>query len=64
MNIIKIPKYADICLECQHHIRHQDEIMLNHEFLECTLMKQGMKSWEAHDAAQGVYDYSTVMEDD
>lgn len=46
------------------NIRHQDVIMLNHEFLECTLMKQGMKSWEAHDVAQGVYDYSSVMEDD
>ena len=45
-------------------IRNQDIVLLNHEFLELTLMKQGLDPLTAHEITESVYNYAVVMGDD
>lgn len=42
-------------------IKERDIVLLNHEFLEHTLMTQGLSTREAHKQAQNVYNYAVMV---
>ena len=43
------------------NIKERDIVLLNHEFLEHTLMTQGLSTREAHKQAQNVYNYAVMV---
>ena len=43
------------------NIQERDIVLLNHEFLEHTLMRQGTPVREAHEQAQEVYNYAAMV---
>jgi hypothetical protein len=46
------------------NIQERDIVLLNHEFLEHTLMRQGRTVQEAHKQAQNVYNYAVMVRRD
>jgi len=45
------------------HIKPQDIVLLNHEFLESVIMSEGIKQDKAHRKAEDVYNYSSLLEE-
>ena len=43
------------------NIKERDIVLLNHEYIESIFMKDGLSTAEAHEKAQGIYNYAALL---